>query len=369
MSRPPATNSTASATAARPAPAPDAPPRDWFMPAIECNGTVAESLGAVLGELAQRTAFIAALKGCLETQGPGGMRGIDAVTDLSQRIRGLENTLKFRLGILRPERAQAWFRAPAATSTGPFSATLIDEPVFAAYDPWDAERVKRELYALWSQRRARALPFKDESGCLWKTLLQFNADFKRIIELPAPFHDLTLEQLPDVLPPHLDSRALRAFLLNVRNEVMGARERLDACYRQLREACERFWSFQLEHEQRARPFGAQTQQQAPPPPPHQPHHHHQQPSRPSSYNPQADSMREEFKRRRQTTGARLLTGADMDALRFMGFEDVPAPEILRQRYLVLAKQYHPDRHGGNENAFKRLSGAYSHLINRLEISK
>ena len=87
-------------------------------------------------------------------------------------------------------------------------------------------------------------------------------------------------------------------------------------------------------------------------------------------------MREEFKRRRQTAsttapqhGVRHLSGADIDALRFMGFEEVPAPELLRQRYIVLAKQYHPDRHGGNENAFKRLSSAYSHLINRLDLTK
>ncbi len=355
--------------APRPAAVADAPPRDWFLPAIECNGTVSDSLTAVLGELAQRTNFIASLKACLEASGG---RGVDAVTDLSQRIRGLENTLKFRLGILRPERPQAWFRAPAATSTGPFSATLIDEPVFAPYEPWEAERVKRELYVLWSQRRAKQLPFRDDSDCLWRTLLQFNADFRRITELPAPFAGVTLEQLPDALPPHLDSRALRAFLLNVRNEVLGARERLDVCYRQLRDACEKFWTFQLDQEQRARPFGDKPQ-----PPPQAQHHQGQQNG--GSYgqsgrtNAQADSMREEFKRRRQTKtqapSARLLSGADVDALRFMGFEDVPPPEVLRQRYIVLAKQFHPDRNGGNENAFKRLSSAYSHLINRVELAR
>ncbi len=343
----------------RPAAPLDTGPRDWFVAAIECNGTVSDCLSAVLGELHSRAGFIQSLMASLESN---GVRGVDAVTDLSQKIKGLENTLKFRLGILRPERPQAWFRAPAATSTGPFSATLIDEPVFASFDPWDADKVKRELYALWTARRAKGLPFKDDGGCLWKTLLTFNADYKRLVDLPAPFHAFTLETLPDTLPVHLDSRALRAFLLNVRNEVRGARERLDLCFRQLREASERFWAFQLEHgatePSPQRPFGHTGASQ------------HRGPS-----NPQADSMREEFKRRREKThqsqsqGARaILSGNDLDALRFLGFEDYPALEALRQRYLQLAKQYHPDRNGGNESAFKRLSSAYAHLMSRIEVS-
>lgn len=368
MSRPSSANEQT--TAARPTVVAEAVARDWFLPAIECNGTVSESLSAVLGELDQRTRFIASLKACLDLNDE---RGIDAVTDLSQRIRSLENTLKFRLGILRPERPQAWFRAPAATSTGPFAATLIDEPVFAHYDAGDAERVKRELYTLWGQRRAKTLPFKDDSPCLWKTLLQFGAELRQISELPAPFLGMKLEELPESLPAHLDSRALRAFLLNVRNEVLGARERLEACFRQLRDACERFWTYQREHEKSSRPFAAQQASHH-----NHKHSHAQGPAQQASgygqsgrSHTQAESMREEFRRRRQTTQPvlRPLNGADLEALRFMGFDDVPAPEILRQRYIILAKQFHPDRHGGNENSFKRLSSAYSHLINRFELTK
>ena len=333
-----------------------AAPRDWFVPAIECNGTVADCLGAVMTELGQRTSFIQALSACLEVPGDSFQaKSMDAVTDLGQKIKGLENTLKFRLGILRPERPQAWFRAPAATSAGPFSSTLIDEPVFASFDFHETERVKRSLAALWTERKARPLPFKDEGGSLWRTLLSFNAEYKRVTELPAPFAGLSLADLPDGLPPNLDSRALRAFLINVRNEVRAARERLDACHRQLKDASERFFRFQEEHERGERPGFSQAAGDGR-----------------ARFNPQADSMREEFRRRRdrQPGGSgKIIMAPDADALKFMGFDEFPTVDSLRQRYLVLAKRYHPDLNGGDGGAFKRLSGAYSHLMNRLETVK
>ena len=49
----------------------------------------------------------------------------------------------------------------------------------------------------------------------------------------------------------------------------------------------------------------------------------------------------------------------------MGFDDVPSPDTLRKRYLTLAKNYHPDRKGGNEDAFKTLTKMYNFLTERI----
>ena len=328
----------------------DAALRDWFLPAIECQGTVSESLAAVLGELDRRAAFKSALKANLELE---NARGLDSVSELAQATRALENTLRFRLGILRPERPAAWFRAPAATSTGPFAKALLEEPVFAPYDPEDAETVRARLDAAWAERSAERLPFKDRSGCLWVTLLGLAARLERVTVLGGPFPGLRLDQLPDGLPPELESRPLRAFLLNVRGEVLATLDRLAACHRQLRETSDKLWCAQIEETRRQRAEGPEP--------------------RPGTFGAfargrthVAGDLREEFKRRRAAAPLRpFLTPAEMDALRFMGFEDMPTADALRQRYLAMAKRLHPDRQNGDDQAFKILATAYAQLTDRV----
>ena len=108
---------------------------DWFLPAITCDGTVADSLTSVQSELSRKSAFARGLQHNLTSEGTA----VDRVTELMQRVKMLETTLRFRLGILLPERPQAWFRSPAATSTGPFQTTLIGEPIFAPYAAADVD--------------------------------------------------------------------------------------------------------------------------------------------------------------------------------------------------------------------------------------
>ena len=323
-------------------------PRDWFAAAVQTEGSVADALDAVVAELDGRRAFITALK---ERLSPAP--GVDAVSTLSHQIKNLENTLRFRLGILRPERPGAWFRAPATTSAGPFASAVIEAPVFALYDPSEAETVSRELPRLWQARVAGPLPFKEMTPNLWATLLEINAAWAALVVLPSPFAMLNLAELPDSLPRALDSRALRAFLINVRTEVLATRARLDHCFSELQRASERFWTYQIEQERRYRGRHGSTER--------------------PRVNHTADSVREEFKRRRQSTsgagvggGQPPLSGVDRQAMRFMGFDDVPNAEALRQRYLSMAKRLHPDREGGNDTAFKMLSSAYSHLLARVE---
>jgi hypothetical protein len=319
------------------APGTGEPIRDWFLGAIEADGSVDDCLGAVLRDLELKSAFVRGLQKCMAPKKRGGP---DAVSDLSMRIKALDNTLRFRLGILRAERPAAWFRSPATTSSGPFSSTLLDEPVLAPYEVEDVGHVKAELALLWQERRAGKLPFRDDGRCLWRTLLGLNAELAGLLRLPSPYDDLSLDTLPDALPPALESRALRAFLLNVRNEVLLARERLSSCYRELRQKCEELWAAQEAGALPPRPRG-QTQAQA-------------------------DSVREQLRKRRENRLRFSLTTADQRALACLGFDELPSADALRRRYLELAKKLHPDRAGGEDGPFKELASAYSRLMTRLE---
>jgi hypothetical protein len=319
------------------APGTGEPIRDWFLGAIETDGSVDDCLGAVLRDLELKGAFVRGLQKCMAPKKRGGP---DAVSDLSMRIKALENTLRFRLGILRAERPAAWFRAPVTTSSGPFSSTLLDEPVLARYEVEDVGHVKAELTRLWQERRVGKLPFRDDGPCLWRTLLGLSAELAELVRLPSPYEDLSLDTLPDALPPALESRALRAFLLNVRNELLLARERLSSCHRDLRQKCEELWAAQEAGAPSPRPRG-KTQAQA-------------------------DSVREELRRRRENRLRFSLTTADQRALAYLGFDELPSADALRRRYLELAKKLHPDRAGGEDGPFKELASAYSRLMTRLE---
>jgi hypothetical protein len=318
--------------------APETGTRDWFLAAIEARGSVAQCLGAVLRELETRTQFVEVVQKSLDESGTGA----DRVTLLGQRIKSLENTLRFRLGILRPERPGAWFRAPAATSTGPFASTLLAEPVFSFYKPMDVDQVRRGLRNSWERRSIQSLPFESGEPCLWRTLIQLAEEFERINKLPAPFESFTLKSLPQGLPPVLESRALRAFLINVSAELQDAEKRLTNCHGDLMQASEKLWDYQKEQSKYTFRRERERDRSGP-----------------------ADDVRAEFKRRRQSARP-LRSFRDSEALRFMGFDDLPSFELLKSRYINLAKQFHPDRHGGDEAKFKLLTKAYSHLNSRIE---
>ncbi len=159
--------------------------------------------------------------------------------------------------------------------------------------------------------------------------------------LPAPFEGHALENLPDGLSPILESKALRAFLLNVSSEIKNARAKLDSCYKQLLDASDRLWIYQKEQTKRMHRRGGRSAGQE-----------------------RIDDVRAEFKKRRQA--ARPLRNAtDLDALEFMGFKEFPSSDELKQRYLKMAKKLHPDAMGGSDDEFKFLTKSFSYLNSRI----
>jgi hypothetical protein len=317
----------------------NSPTNDWFVSAILKDGTVSQCLLEVEGELGRKQKFIAMLRERIAERSPSK---IDAISDITGRVLTLENTLKFRLTILSPSRRGAWFRESASTSVGPFGGALLTEPIFSNFDEKNSTWVRAGLSSCWIKRSLIGYPLRATESCLWKILLTLNFELHVMGDLdPWP----RLEKLPEGLPPELDSRSLRAFLNNVKAEYLGVRRRLDDCYQSLFEASSRFWAVSS---QKAQPMDVYAEEQ-------------------DIYDGHrvAEKLRQEFRSRRSSpTINRPVTKSsqDIEALSFMGFDEFPDTEMLRQRYHALAMTMHPDREGGNEARFKLLAKSYKHLM-------
>lgn len=327
------------------------PPNDWFLPAIFTEGPVSACLQNVASVLEKQRKFTLVLKARLEHQDRS-----DSVTDLNYRIKPLENTLRTRLPMLMPDRAGAWFRVPAARVSGPFATSVLHEPVFAPYGSAPVSHVREGLVSAWKTSSSSVGVFRVGIRCLWSSLLELNARYRAINELGPDYPELFLDKLPDSLPADLESKSLRAFLVNVNNELLGCRRRLDNCYRDLLAASDLFFAEQAK-------AAVKSSQGA--------------------WRGKAGNFREEQSRRRNAAfnhgsgvgngsgaenryraGATIKTAKDIEALRYFGYQDFPEAAELRRKYLELAKVYHPDSGGGHEEKFKTLSRVYQHLLQR-----
>jgi hypothetical protein len=311
---------------------------DWFVSAIVADGSVGFCLAQVINELTQKEQFVATLKRKLSEQ-PGHSH--DALTDLSNRLRVLENTTKLRLSILSPERRGAWFRSSASTAPGPFREALLSEPVFSMYDTGQTSRIRSGLLDCWQRKSLLNYPLKATETCLWKTLLSLNFELHNLGDFsPWP----RLERLPEDLPRDFDSRSLQAFLTNVRAEYLSVLSRMVGVYDALLKASERFWAGSLPRVPAAKNSVDQ-----------------------SDGIRAAESMRDGFRKRRAQNPTPTIkrpigkSAQDFEALRFMGFDDFPSSEDLKQRYHSMALVLHPDRDGGSDVKFKLLSKSYKHL--------
>lgn len=315
---------------------------DWFVSAIVKDGTVGSCLSEVVRELQRKEKFLITLSSKIaEKQGSQ----MDAVSELATRIGVLENTVKFRLSILSPDRRGAWFRTSATTSSGPFSGSIMTDPIFSSFDESIAQQVRRGLVDCWQKRNLVNFPLKATESSVWKCLLKLNFELWNLGDLGEwP----RLELLPDNLPSDFESRSLRAFLSNVRTEYLSARERLNKIYEILLAASDKFFAKCAEAPQSRKQSAKNSF------------------NNDGSYDgfSAAENVRESFRKRRATPTIRRPVGKssqDLEALRFMGFDDFPSEDDLKQRYHRLAMEMHPDRQGGNESRFKLLAKSYKHL--------
>ncbi len=311
--------------------------RDWFAPAILADGHVADSLNQLIADLDAKQVFAKALRFNLWEL--SRVSGRDSLTSLKTELKEFERTLAFRLGMLSPDREAPWFRPLLGDKFGPFQAAMLKEPMLGKYDVERIDAVRSAIVSAWNKSDPTVLYFKDAGPTLWHRLLEIAAHWQALMSLQVGERELRLDQLPDELPLVFDSRMLRAFLVNVRSEALNARHHLDQLYNKLLAACETLWAAQqVRHA---------TKSQNP-------------------YHSTAERVRAEMRERRQSAKAKpIISVNEMQALRFMGFSDLPEETALKKRYHELAKRMHPDCHGGSEESFKMLTKAYHDLSVRV----
>ena len=342
--------------------------RGWFDPAYVGTKSVFECLQDVIDIESSRIAFVKALQTKLS---PAKDILTDRVTDLTARLSVYSNTLKFRLGMLSPERTGAWFRDSMRCTGGPFPQQILSDPVFNAFRPTDTSAVAAKLRASFAARSVEKIPFLKQESCLWLTLLELNREWNELCCLQVMHESYRLDSLPDGLPAALESQTLRAFLVNVRTALLAIRNQLDESYYRLWHASEQFFK----HMQTAGsgqqkttgrhdiPHGTRSSQTT-----GESASERRESARTSRQNQMgADDLRESMRNRRaHMVRQRTLTVKERRALEFMEFENYPDPLQLKKRYHALARKYHPDSPGGNEEEFKKLGSFYNYLVECLK---
>ncbi|MGE0173448.1 MAG: J domain-containing protein [Oligoflexales bacterium] len=303
---------------------------DWFAPVLVGDDSVEECLQRVIRSQSLRVQFTECLRRNLCFYKG---RSTDSVTEIRRRAKELHNTLTFRLGMLSGERQGAWFRETPKVGASPFSSGILPEPVFNRYELGNVDRVQAALESSFKERKIFPIPFSEQGPSLWLTLLELNCGLEQVCALDKPFESLRFNSLPANLPEGLRSPLLEKFLHNVKTHVLHAQTEIAKCYEILWEGSCKLWDFQR----------AQLKRQA------------QQ----ETYKERASHIRDELRKRRSTLPR--FKKADYEALRFMQFEDLPTKAELKKRYIDLAKKWHPDLQGGNEEKFKLLSVSYAQL--------
>lgn len=323
-------------------------PRDWFLGAIEAQGNVHHCLQVVIDELAKKQQFVAALQHSLHQS--SGDRS-DHLSQLGNQLRLLGQTFQIRLGLLSPERELSWFRKSIARTGGPFASHIYCDPVFLPYDLSKIDQVVHSLTAAFTSRspldaynpiwqKSKEIGSPDDT-CLWIRLLSLNAQLDSYCKVSfgsGPFSPFRLDQIPEQFEASLESRPLRAFLLNVQGEILSLRSQLDQAYKKLLESSQGLWKTQrVRLQSKAQSYSGAKRQNGfdtssesysqPPPPVH-------------------------------------LSSKQRASLQFMGFEEFPDQQGLRRRYLELAKKLHPDVINGQDEEFKVLLESYRCLQNR-----
>ena len=309
--------------------------QDWFGAAVIESGSVEHCLDAVEKLLEERLELLGQIRGSLV---PKKQNSSDRLTRFGKTLTPLEQTIMARVELLRPERPQAWFRAPAATTTGPFQTAHMQCPVFGKYNLQDIDLVKDSIKVCWDAASLAPLKFSAK-GSLWGELINAKVKFQKIISLTGKFQQFTLKELPENIDDVHLTDSLKAFLRNVRFEVLNLNSRLENLFEILWDTSEKFWEYQQAEISKSRNF--------------------------KFFAKDASKVRDAFKKRRQNTvHAPQKQSKHKKALSLMGFSTLPNMNELKKKYRELARTHHPDA-GGDEVKFKQLTESYSLLAKKI----
>ncbi|MBC7662052.1 MAG: hypothetical protein H7249_20345 [Chitinophagaceae bacterium] len=294
---------------------------DWF--AFGLEGTASSGLDKVLRLQETKLQFARALKYALANPIP---QAPDRIALIHDDIKSLDKTLRLRVSMLPLDRPQAWFRPGIPAEKSPIASSEHTDPIFMPFEDSHAAVVRLALPEFWRQRIV-ATDRYDAGFSLWGRLLALNKKLHQLNHLSAPFHDITIDEMPDAIPDELSSPALNAFVTQLCQRLKACQRDLEACYSFLWARSESFLFALHVQYMGGRGKESRADKNAPPPLPH---------------------------------NGRKLSPLE-EALRFMNFSRLPNFADLRARYRVMAQALHPDR-GGNEDHFKLLSLHYQALL-------
>lgn len=310
----------------------DARVSDWFVSATQPDVSLSAGLESVHSQLVRKQQFIEALR---ENLCGDQKHELSTIHSLSRLAKQLDDSLQFRLGLLRPEREAAWFRPAASDAWGPFQSSMLRDAVLPQYNAEDFKKFRNFVTCAWRDRLPLTASFLKTKQSLMHTLLEANAQWARLAQLPDPFSHVNLVQDNQQTLNELSSPSLIVYLKQVRAALMQVRDHLDRIFAELLRRCEQLWSFQ---EQLLEQQDAIRKQR--------------------SRNDQARQWRSEFRQRRQGASMKSSAAKYRAALKCLGFEKEPEPDELRSRYRQLAKRWHPDLNDGDDTVFKDVSAAY-----------
>ncbi len=251
---------------------------------------------------------------------------------LNYRIDTFHTTLQFRLDTLRIDCPAAWYRSVSLDHAGPFQTKILVYPVFShnAELPW--EQVQNDLARRW-RAGATLDNIKDKLPSLWQELLAINALLASVSESSRTVgidFEQKVHRSESSISPDLDP------IINEAREIfISIRRKCDLAFETLMAKCFQFWKISRNQQR------SQTE---------------------------AERIRAEFSKKRQH-GATSKQSPLHGSLQYLGFRELPAADELKSRYLTLAKRYHPDRPGGKEESFKKLSESYRCVVKALKASK
>lgn len=323
---------------------------DWFAPAMQGSGSLAAGFDRVASIEESKLQFVRCLKAAVLSPVP---HAPDRIAALHQDVRVLDQTLQLRLGMLSMDRPQAWFRHSPATERGPFAATVYEEPIFSRFEEQRAVSIRHLLPELWRTGQLFCEAY-DPTNSLWGRLLLLKKKYAQLNQLPHPFGDLSLEELPEALPDELSSPALIAYGAQLSQRIRTCQRDLEACFQMLWARSESFlYALHLQHlsAKAKRQQGGDRAQET-------------SGERERDKEKEKEKARSEQQQKSRAQAPRLSQALE-DALRFMNFVSLPNFGDLRQRYRNMAHILHPDR-GGNEDKFKLLTQHYQQILNSLE---
>ena len=296
---------------------------DWFCGAYE-QKSVDSGLKLVESTTRQRLVFVESLRKSLK----GSSSGEDSISELIAKTEKFQKTLELRLPLLDYKRKDSWLREYTNNMSQAFFSTEISShPVFLSFKLENSKALLRQIYLAWDNKKSHLASLFNVGDCLLLDLLRLNETWHHIDSFSELFPSLKLSQYDGKVNSFVDSKALDAYLLNVRKHLLMARKDIDSSFEYFMDHAHPFLKHQIKL---SREF---------------------EESRSKFYKHNDDFSKGSTPYEK--------------AMKFMGFTRQPQKEELKKAYRLLAKKYHPDCPGGSAEMFKLLSESFQQIAAKI----